>query len=185
VPLLLLPLALLLFLVDIKIFLALFDKLVQLVSMKILIITLCLLTFASTGQAATIKITGPCSETPLIESTLNNLDLHLNLGKITVDFLTREKISFVGSEYGINSINGTAVGDDALEILSDTKMRAYGWCYTINNIAIDKMPDETFLTKESDSISWFYAYATYDSGEWKDYCTPAYKAHNSNFCSQK
>jgi hypothetical protein len=136
-------------------------------------------------NAASIKITGPCSETPIVESSINILDLNHNLGRITVDFLTQNKIPFIGSEYGINSINETAVGDDALEILSDTKMRAYGWCYTINNIANDKMPDEIFLTKQSDSISWFYAFATYDRGVWKDYCTPAYKTHYSKFCSQK
>jgi hypothetical protein len=155
--------------------------------MKIFIATasIFLFLFSLNTNAATIKITGPCSEIPIVESSINILDFKINLGKITVDFLTQEKIPFVGSEYGFNSINGTDVGDDAIEILSDTKLRAYGWCYTINNIANDKMPDEIFLTKQSDSISWFYAFATYDRGVWKDYCTPAYKIHYSKFCSQK
>lgn len=141
--------------------------------------------YSSAVFSAEIKIIGPCSPIPTNEKNIVVKDIKDNVGNITVDFLTQEKIPFTGSEFGISSINNSAVGDDALEILSDTKMRAYGWCFTINDKLVDKMPNEIYLTTKQDSIVWFYAYSTYNEGVWSDYCTPAYKLKPSIFCSKK
>jgi hypothetical protein len=134
---------------------------------------------------ATIKIIGPCSKTPIRESQLEIKNFSKNLGQITLDYLAQENIPYEGDQSGIRSINHSAVGDDALEILSDTKMRAYGWCVAVNNINVEKMPDEIFLTKQNDIVTWYYAYATYDHGEWVNFCSPSFLLMPSIFCSQK
>jgi hypothetical protein len=152
--------------------------------MKIFLTTILLLTSFNIFSA-TIKIIGPCSETPIHQSNLENLDISKNLNDITTDYLERNKIPYLGNAYGIISINESPIGDDAIEILSDTQLRAYGWCFSINGSQIDKMPYEVQLNDQQDQITWFYAFATYDNGEWKDYCTPAYKIQSTKICSSK
>ena len=147
--------------------------------------TICLIFFSLTAFSASIKIIGPCSAAPFSEKQIVIDDLKTNVGQITVSYLLEEKIPFAGDEFGIGSINNSAVGDDAIEVLSDTELRAYGWCYTINNIIADQMPNDTFLTNYQDSIIWFYAFSTYSMGEWSNYCTPAYTLHSPKFCSLK
>ncbi len=152
--------------------------------MKKIFICISLLTSLNL-YAVSIKFVGPCSPIPFNDTEIHLSDFKLNLGQITTDYLTQAKIPFIGDEFGMSSINGSAIGDDAIEVISDTQLRAYGWCVTINNIAPELMPNEILLSNQNDTITWFYAYATYDSGEWKDYCTPAYIRHYSKFCSQK
>jgi hypothetical protein len=135
--------------------------------------------------SAEMKIIGPCTPEPLITKTIVIKDLKTNLGNITVDYFTSAKIPFTGNEFGISSIYNSAVGDDALEVLSDTEMRAYGWCFTLNNQLIDRMPNDVYLSSKQDSIVWFYAFSSYKSGNWNDYCTPAYTLKPAIFCSKK
>jgi hypothetical protein len=151
--------------------------------MKKSILFCCL--FSSQVFAIQIKIIGPCSENPT--NTSKNIiakNLPATIGSISVEYFTKENIPFTGSIEGINSINNSAVGDDALEVISDTKMRAYGWCYKLNDELVNKMPDAAFLTKNADYITWFYAYAEYDSGTWTKYCSPAYLIKPTIFCSK-
>jgi hypothetical protein len=97
-------------------------------------------------QAATIKIIGPCSGIPISEGSMVASDLMVNIGVRTIDYLNREKIPFKGDQFGISSIDNSKTGNDAIEVLSDTKMRAYGWCFKINELTPDKMPNELVLT---------------------------------------
>lgn len=137
------------------------------------------------SMAVTIEVVGPCSSAPILQSKIETVDLSLSIGKITVDYLTKSKIPFIGSEVGIASIDNSAIGDEAIEIVSDTEMRAYGWCYTINGERPELMPNELYLTNKTDTITWFYAYATYNTNGWTDYCTPANTLKSSKFCSPK
>jgi hypothetical protein len=148
-------------------------------------ISILLLFISFAISSAEITIIGPCTPKPLHTNNIIIENLNSNLGKITVDYLTGEKIPFTGSEFGISSIDNSAVGDDALEVLSDTDMRAYGWCFTINNKLFDKMPNDVYLSSKQDSIIWFYAFSSYKSGTWSDYCTPAYTLKPAIFCSKK
>ena len=98
--------------------------------------------------AVTIKFVGPCSPIPFSRAEINLSDFKLNLGQITTDYLTQAKIPFIGDEFGMSSINGSAIGDDAIEVISDTQLRAYGWCVTINNFAPELMPNEILLSNQ-------------------------------------
>lgn len=148
--------------------------------MKALIILSTILSFNS--MATTIDIIGPCSSTPAASGTIIPTNANQSLGSLTIDFLNKNKIAYIGTEGGLNSILNTPVGEESIEIISDTKMRAYGWCFSLNGQIPDRMPDEIKLNSAQDKIVWFYAYSTYDAGNWTDYCVPSYEVKAAQFC---
>lgn len=79
-------------------------------------------------------------------------------------------------------IANSPIGLDAMEVLSDTKMRAHGRCFSVNGVVPDVLASETYLAAQDDYISWFYAYSTYDRGVWTDYCVPTYQIKPAQFC---
>ncbi len=142
---------------------------------------LCLSIVSFNLNAANIQIIGPCSETPLVNNTSAVLNQE-SIGSFTIRFLSQNKIPYAGSDAGISSIFNTPIGDEAIEIISDTKMRAYGWCFNLNGVNPEKMPDEIYFTSNSDQLIWYYAFSTYDSGNWIDYCVPAHTVKSKQFC---
>jgi hypothetical protein len=102
----------------------------------------------------------------------------------SLNIFDKTPIPYLGTESGFNSILGTPTGDGAIEILSDTKMRAYGWCYSVNGVKPDVIPQDYFFKTQDDELVWFYGYSTYDDGEWVDYCVPSFTVKASQFCPQ-
>lgn len=144
-----------------------------------LLLMLFLWGFVGPAQAANLKIIGPCQEQALHQ--LQVPSQATTLGDLTVKALAENRIPFQGDRTGIKSIENSPVGDEALEILSDSQMRAYGWCVSVNGVEPGVMPDEVPLRGDED-IVWFYAYTLYDRGTWKDVCTPSYKNHSLPVC---
>lgn len=98
------------------------------------------------------------------------------VGHLTMYSLTTSNIDFIGNEHGLNSLLNTPVGLDAYEILSDTNMKVYGWCYSVNGVEPDILSSEVEILPHSESIiSWYYGYAELVKDEWISYCTPVYK----------
>jgi hypothetical protein len=142
---------------------------------------LLLLIVSCNAHAITFAVIGPCSSKPLHAGNFPT-DLSESVGKISLDIFDAHKIPYVGSADGMSSIVNTPVGDDALEILSDTKMRAYGWCFSINGEVPDRLSSQVNFENQKDYLTWFYAYSTYDQGVWTDYCVPSYKIKSPQFC---
>lgn len=137
--------------------------------------------FSSNLSAITFDVIGPCSKNPIHKGSFKT-DLKESVGKITMDIFDFNQITYVGSELGMSSIMNSPTGDAAIEILSDTKMRAYGWCFSINGVIPDVLSSESFFVYQNDYLSWFYAYSTYDQGVWTDYCVPSYRISSPQFC---
>ncbi|RZJ25676.1 MAG: DUF4430 domain-containing protein, partial [Flavobacterium sp.] len=57
-----------------------------------------------------------------------------SLGFLTEFLLNKGQIPYTGDKSGIASIAGSPVGDDAIEVLSDSKLRAYGWCVEVDGV---------------------------------------------------
>lgn len=98
-----------------------------------------------------------------------------NVGQLSHDVLqkaiqTKNLSQYSGSNGGVNAINGLG---GALEVLSDTKMNAYGWCYRVDGHASDLMADQFRITGRERVVEWFYAYAHLDRDVWKSMCVPA------------
>ena len=150
-------------------------------SLYSLLVASLLVTFPTSSHAVLFNIIGACSEKPVHAGSFKT-DLSESVGKISMDIFDFNKIPYAGTEHGMNSIINSPVGLDAMEVLSDTKMRAYGWCFSINGVIPDLLASESFFSKQNDVLSWFYAYSTYDQGVWTDYCVPAYKIKSPQFC---
>ncbi len=154
--------------------------------MKIHLIISTLFTLFSTKSfAATLTVIGPCSSTAAYSGEFVADDLKKSVGKLSMDIFEQQKVPYIGNESGFNSILNTPTGIDAIEVLSDTKMRAYGWCYSVNEIEPDVLAGDYFLNSKDDKIVWFFAYSTYDRGQWIDYCVPSYKVKAAQFCSKE
>lgn len=148
------------------------------------IILIALSLFALNANAITWQVFGPCDTKPVYQGK-TEVDLSKSLGALTVEILTQNQIPFVGTESGFNSIINTPTGIDAMEIVSQTELRAYGWCYSLNGKIPDTMPDQVQLTSQKDHLIWFYAYTTNIKNQWQDdYCSPAYWIKAKQFCGK-
>ena len=127
---------------------------------------------ANTAIGVEISIQGPCDPAPWHQETVE-APLKTNFGKITTDFLEFHAEPYEGSDHYIKSIRNSPVGDAALEIISDVEMKSYGWCFSIDGIVPASYPDEIEVTTGQETLSWFYAYSHYKSGEWISACVPS------------
>lgn len=147
--------------------------------MKTLFLTL----FVSTNLfAGSLSVISPCEQTTAVFHSYN-FDGVSNVGQQSVEILTKLKIPFQGSFRGMNTILNTPLGLDALEVISDTEMNAYGWCYSVNGFEPGEFSDQVTITQEDDII-WWYGFAKYKDGNWITQCTPSYERNTSLFCSQ-
>lgn len=129
--------------------------------------------------AGTISFIGPCQKTPVF--TQEFFTVHNSVGAITVDILSMNSIPFKGTEKGMNSIFKTPTGLDAMEVISDTEMMAYGWCYSVNGFEPAEYPSDYFVA-EADDILWWFGYAHYKNGKWITQCTPSHLRKSKQFC---
>ena len=146
--------------------------------MKLLFLIFPTLLFANT-----ISFVGPCSSDPLLEETFQ-LKTESYLGEVSIKSLENNKVPYLGNERGLNSIYNTPTGSQAIEVVSDETLRAYGWCFSINGEIPDKMPDEIELTGEGNEIIWFFAFSTSTRNQWVDYCVPAHQVAPNFLCSK-
>ena len=148
-----------------------------------LVVFLALGCFGSQAAATTISIQNPCATVPWIAEDVQGT-VGQSAGKVTVDTLSRHQFPYIGSDAGINSINGTVTGDAALEVISDSEMRAYGWCYHVNGVEPSVFADQIFIASESDTITWFFGYAHYRDGLWVAMCVPTHIERPRHVCGE-
>lgn len=136
-------------------------------------LALFLLLSAAASYSVQWEIVGQDSQTPVYSGELE-ADLTESVGHYTVKILDAQKIPYIGSIEGINSILSTPTGEEAMFVESEERLRAYGWCYKINGVNLETMPDKAFFFSQDAKLTWYFAYVTYEAGEWKNFCTPAY-----------
>lgn len=145
--------------------------------MKILLLTLL---FSTASMAMELKFIGPCSDKFIMRTQVSE-EFH-NVGELTVATLTKFGIPFTGSLEGLASAFETPTGKEALEVLSETEMRAYGWCFAVDGVAPDLYPHEVLLGPETQNITWTYGFAHFKDGQWISQCTPAYTVKPAKLC---
>lgn len=133
------------------------------------------------AMAAQFEVIGPCSEKPVYQFEVG--DKFETVADLTFHVLDKNNIKYKGTEKGIISLLNTPEGLDALEVLSDTQMRSYGWCYFVNGKMSLDYADETYL-RPGDKVQWIYSYAWFDR-DWKSMCNFAYKVKSDMFCKKK
>lgn len=143
-----------------------------------------ILLLSQNAHAISYEVIGACNETPVHKGTYNIQDLSISAGKASVSIFEKKNIEYIGNESGFNSILNTPTGLDSIEVISDTKMRAYGWCYSVNGQQPDVLAGDYLFSSNDDKLVWFYAYSTYEKGEWLDYCVPSFTVKASQFCAK-
>lgn len=139
---------------------------------------------AFNAQAISFEVIGACSEIPLHQGSFEVTNLSISAGATSLAIFNQQKIPYVGNESGFNSIVNSPIGLDSIEVISDTKMRAYGWCYSVNGTQPEVLAGDYLFSSNDDKLVWFYAYSTYELGQWLDYCVPSYQIKASQFCSK-
>lgn len=135
--------------------------------------------------ALEVSVVGPCDQAAMLEVYVDLNDKEeVTLGDLTVKVLTARGVPFKGDAGGIAQIYDSPIGDEAIEVLNPSSLRAYGWCVHVDNYEPAEMPDEVVITSQVQKITWFYAYSLYDGGNWKDYCTPSWKVRSLNYCQK-
>lgn len=147
-----------------------------------MVLNLILVIFLSaTSIHAKVKfaVTGPCDQKPIL-----NIDVQTQsktVGEFTVNTLITNKFEFIGDDQKIESIAGTPVGSEALEIISRSEMRAYGWCFYVDGKEPEVYPHEMSM-KGVGSVHWLFAYAHYKDGEWLSMCNPSWALKPDFLC---
>lgn len=101
---------------------------------------------------------------------ISDSDLGQSLGALTIKALEQHTIPYQGSEQGLNSVFNSPNGLDAMVVISDFEMKAYGWCFELNGLIPEVYPDEILIESKSDQIDWFWGYAHYQDGVWIGQC---------------
>lgn len=147
------------------------------------IIGLFLISRAIPVLAVTINIEDPCTGQLAATSDQSGKD-SVSLGQLTINALEELELSYVGSDAGISSIFNTPTSLDAMEVISDTDMKAYGWCYLVDGELVDRYPNE-MASIGVKSVTWFYGYALMEDASWVSMCEKIrYDAKNEGpfFC---
>lgn len=157
---------------------------IQIYSAMLTILLLISFLYSFDAQAIHWEIYGPCSSKP-IQAGKHLTDVQLSIGEITIEILDYYKIPYAGTELNIASIDNSPTGLDSLEVLSDTEMRAYGWCYALNDVIPDTLPNHTYPHSQNDHLVWFYGYYTSKENVWSGPCMPSYDIKAEQFCGKK
>jgi len=148
--------------------------------MKILII-LFLFLFMSNSFSIEVKISRPCDNQVYSEK---NYEISSNdtVGDLTIKLLAESGIPFIGAKEGFNSIFNSPIGLDAMDIISDDQMRAYGWCYTVDGEIPEVLPNKFILNNNHQEIHWFYGFAFYRAGVWESQCEDSSEQALTQYC---
>lgn len=126
-----------------------------------------------------LEIIGPCSTKPL--ATLNAVPA-MTVGEATISTLNKYKIPYQGTEKGINTLYSLPTPAQSLEILSDSDMRAYGWCFDVDGEVPEEYPDQIEIHEGMKKIRWFHGYAEMKNGVWVSQCKETAKLRPDFLC---
>ena len=148
---------------------------------KFLLTALILISSLSLNAAVDFLVLDPCSGKELLRRSVKAS--FESVGSMSESVLEREASDFIGSELGVNTMYGTPIGNEALEIISRSQMRSYGWCYSVNGLSPEVYPSEFPLDDSVRSIVWYFGFAYYDSGVWLSQCEELFKNPHPFICS--
>lgn len=143
---------------------------------------LCTLLLNANLHAIEFEIQNICEESPYLSKNIK-INGPTNAGDITIQVLNDWNVPYIGSVDSITSMLGTITGLDSYEVISDTEMRIYGWCYEVDGLQPDVLMSEYMVNPAVHSkIYWYYGSAHYLEGEWLSYCDPVYKLKPDFIC---
>ena len=124
--------------------------------------------FSLFAHAITVEVLSEKGE-QLFQQNIG-LMLPSTVGEVTIAIFDQHSVPYAGTESDIAEIYNLK---QEIKVVSDTEMKAYGWCFSINGAVVETMPDETEVITADSMIQWFYAYAHYKDGQWIGQCVKA------------
>jgi hypothetical protein len=149
--------------------------------MQKLIFALCLSSLSLAGMAFDIQFIGGCSEESLLTKKVSYVK-GMNVGDVSLKVLDDEGIPYHGTSAGLNQVFNTPLGLEAMEVISDNEMMAYGWCFEIDGKIPEVFADKVPVKATTKLISWFYGYAHFLNGEWISQCEKSYLRASAQIC---
>ena len=137
--------------------------------------------FSGSAHAVNVSVQNTCNEFRWLDADIALVG-EQTVGDLTISAFDSNSLPYIGTTAGINSIRATPVGSEAIEVISGTHMRAYGWCYEINGVSPDQMPDQIKVTSNDEQINWYFGFAEFKDGEWVSYCTPTHTVRPKFIC---
>lgn len=131
-------------------------------------------------MATTLEFIGPCKDEFIMKVTVE--EEYDNVGLLTINTLAKFSIPHKGTAEGLVSAFETPVGDQAIEVISNDELRAYGWCFAVDGVAPEVYPHEVPVTSDTKRIVWTYGFARFSKGEWVTQCTPAHTVKPDFLC---
>ena len=141
--------------------------------------------YSSTVNAASFKIqlVGACSSQTLFTQEVQYQN-GMNVGDTSLKVLDENNIPYEGTSSGLNQVFNSPIGKEAIEVLSDQEMIAYGWCFEIDGKIPEVYANEVLIKESTKLITWFYGYAHYLNGEWISQCERSYLRQSSQICNK-
>lgn len=121
--------------------------------------------FSMTAHALDVRVVGRANEELL--STKKRITQATTVGDVSVDVLEAFEVPYKGGSFGFSEIAG--LGQD-IDVISDTEMKAYGWCFSLDGVVPETMADQTPLSGHAGVLEWYYGFAHYKNGEWVAQC---------------
>ena len=149
-------------------------------------ITLIVLMFSSLSSAfaGTFTVEVPCQHREAYSEEFDKEKFE-TAGDLTIHMLNKSRIPYQGTERGINQIFDTPLGLDALEVVSDEVMYAYGWCFTLNGKITENYASDIYLDDyKNANITWFYGISKFDKDKWVSMCQKATLRKDSPVCQK-
>ena len=141
------------------------------------IILFSLFAFYSTSNATVFRVNGFA---PILEKEIE-IQAGQTVSEVTLRELKIAKdqkaiVDFKADSLFLRVIETSTDGklDQKWTTQSESEVRAFGWCFAINDQVPDTLPDEYALTGTEKSITWFYSYASRIYGRWTTQCVPVY-----------
>ncbi len=135
------------------------------------------------GNAFEVQFVGPCSQQPLLSQEVDFAE-GMNVGEVSLKVLEANQVPYQGVAAGFNQIFGSAIGLDAMEVISDTEMMAYGWCFEVDGEVPEVLADKVPVNNNTKIVSWFYGYAHFLNGEWVAQCLKSHLRKPFKFCNR-
>jgi hypothetical protein len=147
--------------------------------MKILFL---LFFFSVPTYALRVEFIGPCDSRPFLSRDYTSSP-NDTIGDVTINLLQNAGIPFLGDSKGINQIYNSPIGLDAMEVISNNEMLAYGWCYELDGKILESYPDEVKVG-HGKKLKWFYGYAHYLDGIWIAQCLASHLRRSLFMCQR-
>jgi len=139
---------------------------------------------SSLTHAVIVEVSEVCSPKAYLKEDIQ-IFTATTVGHLSKYVFEKFKVPFIGDEFSFQSILHTPVNAEAIQRISHSKIRIYGWCFEVNNI-MPEAPVHTYIisANKNTHLRWYFGYAERVNHNWTEYCKPAFEATDEFICKK-